>query len=89
MRNKTEFRAFLFLAQGGCCYYCGGSMSMTRKKNGGPARDFATFEHLVRRDQGGKLELGNVVLAHAKCNLKANQAWQAALKSNHHSVVNK
>jgi 5-methylcytosine-specific restriction endonuclease McrA len=48
-------------------------MSLTaRNKKGGPARSFATFEHLIRREQGGTNRAGNIVLAHSKCNARKN-----------------
>jgi hypothetical protein len=48
-------------------------MSLTsRTKTGAPAKNFATFEHLQRRQDGGKLNNTNIVLAHTKCNRMAN-----------------
>lgn len=71
-QQKAEFRLALFLIQQGRCAYCGGDMSFTRRKNGMPARDFATFEHVERREDGGKLDHQNIVLAHTKCNRQKN-----------------
>lgn len=67
---KHRYRMLLFVAQGGCCIWCGGEMTFRRLKNGAPARDFATFEHLERRRDGGRDSSGNLVLAHRKCNRK-------------------
>lgn len=52
-------------------------MSFNRTKNGSPARDFATFEHLVRREDGGRINSENIKLAHRKCNTKRNAEDQA------------
>ena len=69
----TKFRHNLFKLQNGLCYYCNKEMSLTsRNKYGAPARNFATFEHLVRLIDGGKTNSKNVVLAHRVCNHRAN-----------------
>lgn len=77
---KNVFRKRLYDEQGGLCYYCQKRMSFNRKKTGAPARDFATFEHLVRRQQGGQVNSVNIVLAHYKCNVLKNIEWQAIRK---------
>lgn len=77
---KKAFRLKLFEAQDGLCYYCGRQMSLNRKLNGQPARDFATLEHLIRRQQGGQVNSTNIVLAHYKCNRRENAKWQAKNK---------
>lgn len=70
---RWRLRTNLYRHQKGLCYYCGLEMSLTaRNKKGGPARSFATFEHLVRRQDGGTNRAGNVVLAHSKCNARKN-----------------
>lgn len=76
---KTNFRLLLFVAQAGCCIWCGQSMSFNRRKSGAPARDFATFEHLERRADGGKMNAHNIVLAHYKCNIKRNHEHQTGV----------
>lgn len=43
-------------------------MSFNRTKTGAPARDFATFEHLKRRREGGRETSDNLVLVHRTCN---------------------
>lgn len=79
-RLKKQWREQLFAKQEGRCHYCGGQMSLTnRVKNGGPARDFATFEHLTPRVAGGKLNSQNIVLAHRKCNTAQNIKWQSTM----------
>ena len=75
---KNKFREVLFKQQEGLCFHCNQPMSLTnRKRNGQPARDFATFEHLKRRQQGGKVDSTNIVLMHYKCNRKKNREFQA------------
>lgn len=73
---KHNFRLLLYLVQQGCCVWCGQIMSFGRKKGGAPARDFATFEHIDRREQGGKMSASNIVLACYKCNIRRNAEWQ-------------
>jgi hypothetical protein len=73
---KNRFRLLLFMAQGGCCAICGEPMSFNRKKNGSPARDFATFEHVDRREDGGHLTADNTCLTHYKCNIRRNAEHQ-------------
>lgn len=71
--RKRAWRQRLYDAQGGLCIWCGGKMSLTNrriagKRAGEPARNFATFEHLTRRRDGGYKQEGNIALAHQKCN---------------------
>jgi hypothetical protein len=40
----------------------------SRNKWGQPGQSFPTFEHLIRRSDGGINDLQNVVLAHTVCN---------------------
>lgn len=75
---KNAFRARKFLEQAGQCWWCKGRMTMSRTRNGGPARDFATFEHLMPRVHGGQINEDNIVLAHRKCNSKRNAKMQEA-----------
>jgi len=68
-KRKNEWRRRLFDQQGGLCVWCRKPMRLdNRRRNGMPARDFATFEHLTRRRDGGKDGEGNCALSHAKCN---------------------
>jgi len=84
---KREWREYLFELQRGLCHYCGVEMSLTaRTKNGFPARNFATFEHLQRLVDGGKTNSHNVVLAHRKCNHRANIQTQAQSARKSHKV---
>ena len=79
---RRRLRSYLFNQQDGLCYYCGKKMSLTnRRPDGNPAGDFATFEHIKRRADGGTNSAGNVVLAHARCNLRKNREDQRALRA--------
>lgn len=71
--NSREMRLLLYFVQFGRCIWCGDMMTFDRKKNGGPARDFASFEHLQRKEDGGSFDVSNIVLAHSKCNLKRDR----------------
>jgi 5-methylcytosine-specific restriction endonuclease McrA len=74
---RRRWREHLFKKQEGLCFYCKKPMSLTaRTKKGGPARNFATFEHLQRLVDGGKTNSHNVVLACRICNHKANTEIQ-------------
>ena len=83
--KKRAWRQRLFEAQQGLCIWCDKPMSLTARKTaeyraGQPARDFATFEHVVPRRDGGSggfkalkqpdptADDPNVMLAHYKCN---------------------
>jgi hypothetical protein len=53
---KKQFRQRLYNWQNGLCFYCNKVMPLENyRKNGQPARDFATFEHLKRKQQGGQV----------------------------------
>lgn len=78
--KKQEWRERLFKEQDGFCFYCHRKMSLVnRRKTGQPAKNFATFEHLERRADGGRFNSDNIVLVHRICNAKANIKAQAAL----------
>ena len=76
---KNKFRMQLFEKQNGNCYYCNKLMSFNRKQRGTPSKDFATFEHLKRKSEGGKVNSLNIVLVHYKCNLRKNSIDQKKL----------
>lgn len=78
MPKKANMRAALYLLQLGRCIWCGEVMSGTRRKSGNPARDFATFEHIVPRSEGGGFNWSNIMLACCKCNLRRNHEFQVA-----------
>lgn len=71
-RTIAERRAYKFRRQHGRCHWCNGLMTLTftRGPDGHPnlPGNFATFEHLHRRRDGGVGKPHNVVLACRKCN---------------------
>lgn len=63
MMNKK--RKELFQNQKGLCFFCHKHMQINHNSH----RDYATFEHLKRKeDGGGGIEENNIVLTHRKCN---------------------
>lgn len=81
--NQDARRARKFARQGGICFWfldaqrngykprCPdalGRMTLERRPNGTAPADYATFEHLQRRRDGGAGKPSNVVLACHKCN---------------------
>jgi hypothetical protein len=66
--RKNAWRQRLFDQQRSLCHWCQKPMKLKHRPNGMPTRDFATFEHVKRRRDGGHMGEGNVVLAHYKCN---------------------
>jgi len=75
--KRRSYRERLYDQQSGMCHWCGKRMSLNRKKTGQPARDFATFEHLIRRVEGGSMGPDNIILAHRVCNYHREIARQA------------
>lgn len=74
-QSRERWRLSMFLGQHGRCFWCKEDMDLARFKprptGGEKANDaFASFEHLIRREDGGKLSEDNIVLAHASCNRK-------------------
>jgi hypothetical protein len=67
-RDTHERRARKFKKQNGICHWCKGPMTLERGTSGRPVRNFATFEHLQRRRDGGNGKHFNVVLACYSCN---------------------
>ena len=66
--NKKEIRLQLYEHQDSKCYYCEGRMTLNKKRNGQPGKTFATFEHVERKQDGGKFNEANTVLACRRCN---------------------
>lgn len=67
-RSKADRRRHKFEKQGGACHWCGRQMTLEFRPNGTPPKNFATFEHVVRRCEGGAGMANNVVVACRKCN---------------------
>lgn len=70
-KKMSRFRKLLRIW--GCtCFYCGEGFSVSRP---------ATLEHLIPRSLGGTKEIGNLALAHEKCNsIRGNAPLVAALR---------
>lgn len=66
--GSHQIRLLLYFAQLGRCCWCGEMMQFVRTRTNQPGRDFPTFEHLVRKQDGGKFFCDNILLAHRKCN---------------------
>lgn len=60
VRRKERF----WLAQAGNCWLCGQAMNKTPEH---PLE--ATWDHIVPRSKGGAKSVGNLKLAHRRCNV--------------------
>lgn len=65
-KERQARRAKLFKQQRGKCHWCAGPMTLERSLVA--KQDYATFEHLTPRSEGGSSDDCNVVLVHHKCN---------------------
>lgn len=72
-RARQCRRVLLFERQGGICYWCRKAMELNHfrvtefgRTKHNPA--FATFDHIIPREQGGYTHHLNIVLAHPSCN---------------------
>lgn len=63
MNRKQRQR--MFEMQGGKCWLCDTPMFMSVSEN---HPDFATFDHVTPKSQGGTDALCNLRLAHKRCN---------------------
>jgi hypothetical protein len=79
-RKRARVREQLRQRDGDNCWYCGQPLSFELE---GSARKFASIEHLIDLKYGGTNKLGNLVLAHAKCNRKINEASSIGHKFRH------
>lgn len=77
-RSTAERRRHKFEKQAGRCWWCGAAMTLTLRPNGTVPKSFATFEHLVRRADGGAGLANNVVLACRVCNNERHGTETAA-----------
>lgn len=73
-RPLAARRRYKFQRQNGACHWCHGPMTLEYKlgKNGEPnlPRNYATFEHLQKRRDGGAGKPNNVVMACLECNCR-------------------
>lgn len=61
---RREWRVKLLWEQKTLCHWCREPMQIDSPG----ASDYATFEHLKRKREGGKCNWKNLVLAHTRCN---------------------
>jgi 5-methylcytosine-specific restriction endonuclease McrA len=66
--SRQERRRRLYEKQAGRCHWCAKMMTLEQRRY--LQKDYATFEHLKPRCQGGKSNYDNVVLACYRCNAK-------------------
>lgn len=69
---RRQLRVVLFEEQGGLCCWCGHKMTIAAK--GSMRQDYATFEHITPKADGGTDDRSNLKLAHRKCNHARGQA---------------
>lgn len=71
MSAKTRHRRRLSIFEGqrGLCCICGELMTLERPHCiPPPPPDFATFEHVIPRSEGGTWDWSNIKLSHYRCN---------------------
>lgn len=62
--NAAHKRKILWDRQQGCCWICGGRLMATEDRGA----DSATLDHVIPRAAGGGGHIGNLRLAHRRCN---------------------
>lgn len=96
--DKHERRRKKFEKQKGLCHWCQKPMTLEHPGINRPPNNYATFEHVQRRRDGGAGKPHNIVLACNKCNNKREHGIQvskpkpeniAARKSGSASLVEK
>lgn len=68
MHGKRRRRSNKFRQQHGLCHWCNRLMVLSVARGAATPDNYATFEHIVRRREGGAGLPGNVVLACYLCN---------------------
>lgn len=58
LKERQEIKATVYNRESGCCFYCDRLLPY----------GVATMDHIKPKSQGGKLEIGNIVLACRPCN---------------------
>jgi 5-methylcytosine-specific restriction endonuclease McrA len=61
-------RKLLFQKQSGMCHWCKRTMKIRPFPSTNAPPDYATFEHLKPRSEGGTWHASNIVLACHRCN---------------------
>lgn len=62
----------MYKKQKGRCHLCGETMAISLTSC--DAETYATFDHLVPRSKGAPNHMGNLRLAHKRCNVKRGNA---------------
>lgn len=65
-KQRRRRRRILWMRQKNVCIWCSQPMQMSDDR----ADDYATFEHMIRRRDGGTDTMRNLRLAHRRCNLE-------------------
>ncbi len=80
-KKREALRSKLFDDQCGICYLCGREMTLVRANKINVPNEFATFDHVIPRSDGGTDSVANIRLAHRICNLRkrSKPAWQSIL----------
>ena len=68
MRLDAKNRKLLFEKQQGKCCLHGCQMTLDKGINGRPPKNYASFEHLKRRYEGGDNRRSNIALSCMRCN---------------------
>lgn len=66
--KRDELRLKLFVQQNGLCHLCGEPMTLERKDRLRAPKNFASFDHLTPKSEGGTSYYTNLKLAHRSCN---------------------
>lgn len=79
--ERRALRKRLMKKQNARCHWCGGKMSKKPRIGKKDNPNYATFEHLERRRDGGTFKKDNIVLAHQKCNHRREELDQMRAKA--------
>jgi len=70
--NASEARQFVRERDGDSCWICHAPVPAVRLRND---PDAATLDHVIERAAGGTGDVGNLRLAHARCNHARGEAF--------------
>lgn len=73
-RSIRKRRSEKFAKQNGKCHWCKKEMTLERGNGRGLPKNYATFEHLQRKRDGGAGKPNNVVLACYICNINRERS---------------
>ncbi len=75
--KREELRRKTYEREGGKCFWCGGRVRLTWKRQWTgreTPEDAATLDHIIPKSQGGKYDINNLVCACRSCNAKRGSA---------------